>query len=76
MRRREKGFRWRREPRTSSAERFRSSSCAFGAPPDQALLDLAHGAAGNPLLLTELICGLRDDNAVQVTDGHAVLVST
>jgi DNA-binding CsgD family transcriptional regulator/tetratricopeptide (TPR) repeat protein len=49
---------------------------AFGAPPDQTLLDLAHDAAGNPLLLTELICGLRDDNAVQVADGRAVLIST
>ena len=48
---------------------------AFGAPPDQALLDLADGAAGNPSLLTELIRGLRDDNAVQVTGGRAVLVS-
>ena len=48
---------------------------AFGAPPDQALLALARGAAGNPLLLTELIRGLRDDNAVRVADGRAVLVS-
>jgi DNA-binding CsgD family transcriptional regulator/tetratricopeptide (TPR) repeat protein len=47
----------------------------FGAPPDQALLALARGAAGNPSLLTELIHGLRDDNAVQVADGRAVLVS-
>jgi DNA-binding CsgD family transcriptional regulator len=47
---------------------------AFGAPPDQALLALACGAAGNPSLLTELIRGLRDDNAVQVADGRAVLV--
>jgi DNA-binding CsgD family transcriptional regulator/tetratricopeptide (TPR) repeat protein len=48
---------------------------AFGAPPDQALLALACGAAGNPSLLTELILGLRDDNAVRVADGRAVLVS-
>ena len=48
---------------------------AFGAPPDQALLALACGAAGNPSLLTELILGLSDDNAVQVADGRAVLVS-
>ncbi len=48
---------------------------AFGAPPDQALLALADGAAGNPSLLTELIQGLRDDNAVQVNGGRAVLVS-
>ena len=48
---------------------------AFGAPPDQALLALAGGAAGNPALLGELIGGLRDDHAVQVTGGRAVLVS-
>jgi DNA-binding CsgD family transcriptional regulator len=48
---------------------------AFGAQPDQALLALARGAAGNPTLLTELIHGLRDDNAVQLADGRAVLVS-
>jgi DNA-binding CsgD family transcriptional regulator len=48
---------------------------ALGAPPDQALLALADGAAGNPALLAELIGGLRDDNAVQVTGGRAVLVS-
>ena len=48
---------------------------AFGAPPGPDLLALSSGAAGNPLLLTELIGGLRDDNAVRVTGGHAVLVS-
>jgi DNA-binding NarL/FixJ family response regulator len=49
---------------------------AFGAPPDQALLALACGAAGNPSLLTELIGGLGDDNAVRVTGDRAVLIST
>jgi tetratricopeptide (TPR) repeat protein len=48
---------------------------AFGAPPHRSLLALASGAAGNPSLLTELIRGLRDDNSVQVTDGHASLTS-
>jgi len=48
---------------------------AFGAPPDQALADLACGAAGNPSLVAELIGGLRDDHAVQVTGGCAVLLS-
>ena len=48
---------------------------AFGAPPDQALADLASGAAGNPSLVAELIGGLRDDHAVQVTGGRAVLAS-
>ena len=48
---------------------------AFGAPPDQALADLARGAAGNPSLVAELIGGLCDDHAVQVTSGRAVLAS-
>ena len=48
---------------------------AFGAPPDQALADLARGAAGNPSLVAELIGGLRDDHAVQVIGGRAVLTS-
>ena len=48
---------------------------AFGAPPDLALADLAGGAAGNPSLVAGLIGGLRDDHAVQVTGGRAVLAS-
>jgi DNA-binding NarL/FixJ family response regulator len=48
---------------------------AFGAPPDQALADLARGAARNPSLLAELIGGLREDHSVQVTEGRAVLAS-
>ena len=48
---------------------------AFGAPPDQGLLALAGGAAGNPLLLAELIRDLRDRSAVRVTDGRAWLCS-
>jgi DNA-binding CsgD family transcriptional regulator len=48
---------------------------AFGAPPEQSLLTLAAGAAGNPSLLAELVRGLADDNAVEVTGGRAVLVS-
>ena len=50
-------------------------TAAFGAPPDQALLALACGAAGNPSLLTELIRGLGDDEAVRVSGDRAVLVS-
>ena len=50
-------------------------SDAFGAPPDQALADLARGAAGNPSLVSGLIDGLRDDDAVRVTGGQAVLTS-
>jgi DNA-binding CsgD family transcriptional regulator len=49
---------------------------AFGAPPDPALAELAGGAAGNPSLIAELIGGLRDDHAVHVTGGRAVLAST
>ena len=48
---------------------------AFGAPPDRALLALGRDAAGNPSLLTELICGLGDDKAVRVRSNRAVLVS-
>ncbi len=50
-------------------------SDTFGAPPDEGLLTLIGGAAGSPLLLTELIHGLREEKAIQVSDGHAVLVS-
>lgn len=49
---------------------------AFGGPPDKALADMALGAAGNPLLLAELARGLRDERAVRVADGRAMLVST
>jgi DNA-binding CsgD family transcriptional regulator/tetratricopeptide (TPR) repeat protein len=48
---------------------------AFGAPADPALTELVHGAAGNPLLVAELIGGLLDENAVHVTGGRAVLAS-
>jgi DNA-binding NarL/FixJ family response regulator len=48
---------------------------AFGAPPDQALADLARGAAGNPSLVAELTGGLLDDSAVHITGGRAVLAS-
>jgi DNA-binding CsgD family transcriptional regulator len=48
---------------------------ALGAPPGEALADLACGAAGNPALLTELIGGLRDDHAVRIADGRAELSS-
>jgi DNA-binding NarL/FixJ family response regulator len=48
---------------------------AFGVPPDPGLTALARHAAGNPALLTELIRSLRENRAVQVTDGRAVLAS-
>jgi DNA-binding CsgD family transcriptional regulator len=46
---------------------------ALGAPPDPGLLALAEEAAGNPSLLAELVAGLRDEEAVRVTDGQARL---
>jgi DNA-binding CsgD family transcriptional regulator len=48
---------------------------AFGAPPDQGLLALVSGTAGNPALLAELVRGLADDDSVEVAGGRAVLVS-
>ena len=48
---------------------------AFGAPPDRSLLALASGATGNPSLLAELVGGLADEKAVEVSGGRAVLVS-
>jgi DNA-binding CsgD family transcriptional regulator/tetratricopeptide (TPR) repeat protein len=48
---------------------------AFGAPPDDDLLGLAAGAGGNPSLLSHLIDGLREDQAVRVADGRACLTS-
>jgi DNA-binding CsgD family transcriptional regulator len=48
---------------------------AFGAPPEQALAELARGAAGNPSLLAELIKGLHDDHAVHIIGGRAILTS-
>ena len=49
---------------------------AFGTPPDRSLLALAARAAGHPALLSELVHGLAEENAVQVSDGAARLVST
>ncbi|MFY9932689.1 MAG: AAA family ATPase, partial [Streptosporangiaceae bacterium] len=45
----------------------------LGAVPDQTLIELAAGAAGNPLILAEVFRGLRDENAIVVRDGHASL---
>jgi DNA-binding CsgD family transcriptional regulator len=47
---------------------------ALGAVPDPALTALASGAAGNPLLLIELIRGLQEESAIQVSQGKAALV--
>jgi DNA-binding CsgD family transcriptional regulator len=48
---------------------------ALGGSPDPGLLALAESAAGNPSLLAELVAGLREDVAVRVTDGRAILAS-
>jgi DNA-binding CsgD family transcriptional regulator/tetratricopeptide (TPR) repeat protein len=48
---------------------------AVGAVPDPGLAALAAGAAGNPLLLTELVGGLLEEGAVTVTGGRACLKS-
>jgi len=48
---------------------------AFRARPGPGLLALAAGAAGNPSLLAEVVAGLREDDAVRVTDGQATLAS-
>jgi DNA-binding CsgD family transcriptional regulator len=45
------------------------------AVPDARLTELAAGAAGNPYLLVELLTGLREEDAIQVTRGRATLVS-
>ena len=44
------------------------------AAPDARLTELAAGAAGNPYLLVELLTGLREEDAIQVTRGRATLV--
>ena len=49
---------------------------AFGVPPDRGLLALAARAAGHPALLSELVHGLAEEDAVQVSAGSARLVST
>jgi DNA-binding CsgD family transcriptional regulator len=46
------------------------------AVPDSALLTLASGAAGNPVLLVELTRGLLDESAIRVSQGTASLVSS
>jgi DNA-binding CsgD family transcriptional regulator/tetratricopeptide (TPR) repeat protein len=47
----------------------------LGAVPDTALVKLASGAAGNPLLLAELVRGLREENAIRLNAETATLVT-
>src|SRR6202021_364431 len=45
----------------------------LGAAPGQELLALAFGAGGNPLLLAELLAGLRDEGKIRADGGSARL---
>jgi DNA-binding CsgD family transcriptional regulator len=45
----------------------------LGAAPDDALLDLAEGARGNPFFLMELLSGLREEHLVSLDAGRATL---
>ena len=46
------------------------------AEPGDALLDLVKGARGSPLVLTELLSGLRDEHLIRIVAGQAELVET
>jgi len=48
---------------------------AVGAGPDPGLASLAAGAAGNPMLVAELIGGLLEEDAIAITAGRACLRS-
>ncbi|WP_214415309.1 BREX system ATP-binding domain-containing protein [Sphaerisporangium fuscum] len=47
----------------------------LGAAPQPDVLALAAGAGGNPLLLTELLTGLREEGSVEAREGRAHLLS-
>ncbi|TYK44100.1 LuxR C-terminal-related transcriptional regulator [Actinomadura decatromicini] len=51
------------------------ATAALGARPDPDLLVLADRAGGNPLLLLELMNGLRDEGGVTISRGRAHLVT-
>lgn len=51
-------------------------TAALGASPDRGLRALADGAGGNPLLLVELVNGLLDEGGVEISQGHARLVTS
>jgi len=44
---------------------------AAGAPPGRDLLELIEGAGGNPRLVVDLLAGLRDEDALDLTGGDA-----
>lgn len=61
------------EPLTSPAV-AEVTSDVMRASPDQALLELAADAAGNPFFLVELLRGLREERLVRIEDGVAKLL--
>lgn len=61
------------EPLTSPAV-AEVTSDVMQASPDQALLELAAEAAGNPFFLVELLRGLREERLVRIEDGVAKLL--
>ncbi|MFC0436422.1 helix-turn-helix transcriptional regulator [Kutzneria buriramensis] len=61
------------EPLTSAAVAELASD-VMQANPDQALLELAADAAGNPFFLVELLRGLREERLVRIEDGAARLL--
>jgi hypothetical protein len=61
------------EPLTPSAVAELASE-VMRASPDQALLELAADAAGNPFFLVELLRGLREERLVRIEDGVARLL--
>jgi DNA-binding CsgD family transcriptional regulator len=52
------------------------SADALGAPAGEELAALAAQAGGNPLLLAELLTGLREENRVRIEGGVARLIGT
>ncbi|MCG5218130.1 LuxR family transcriptional regulator [Streptosporangium sp. KLBMP 9127] len=46
---------------------------ALGVPPDPTMLALAGAAGGNPLLITELLAGLRDEGILRVSGNRTAL---
>ncbi|MDT7678314.1 MAG: hypothetical protein QOD82_6216, partial [Pseudonocardiales bacterium] len=61
------------EPLTPAAVAELASE-VMGASPDEALLELAADAAGNPFFLVELLRGLREERLVRIEDGVARLL--
>jgi predicted ATPase len=61
------------EPLTPAAVAELASD-VMRASPDQALLELAANAAGNPFFLVELLRGLREERLVRIEDGVARLL--